>query len=308
MDLSIVIPVYRSAAILPKLLDEISLSVPSGLIFEVILVNDGSPDNSWHVIQQLAENNPNIIGINLRKNAGQHNAIMAGLREASGEVIAMMDDDFQHPPCYLPDFFNAIQKGADVCYSRFRKIKQKYWKVLGSYFNGYVANFLLDKPKDLYLSPYKAISKSIRDVIVNYDGPYPYIDGLILSCTDSISVIDVDHQERSIGKGGYSFRKSLSLWIMMATGFSVKPLRLATLLGFAASFFAFLLIIALIIFKLFLGIQIQGWASLATISLFLGGVQLLALGIMGEYMGRSYLKLNGKPQSIVKETTRRKHG
>lgn len=304
MDLSIVIPVYRSAEIIPRLLDEIFSSVPPGLAFEVILVNDRSPDDSWPVIQRMAEHHSNVIGLNLRKNAGQHNAIMAGLREATGDVVVMMDDDLQHPPRYIPDFINEIKRGSDVCYSRFQKMQQKHWKVLGSRFNGLVANLLLDKPKDLYLSPYKAISKGVRDLIVTYDGPYPYVDGLILLHTDNISVIDVEHQERSIGEGNYSFRKSLSLWVMMATGFSVKPLRMATFMGLIISLFAFALIVGLIIYKLTFDIEIQGWASLATIGLFLGGVQLVALGVIGEYVGRSYLKLNCKPQAIVKETTR----
>lgn len=308
MDLSIVIPVYQSANILPRLLDEIFSSIPVGLKFEVILVNDRSPDDSWLVIKRLAENCSNVIGLNLRKNAGQHNAIMAGLREASGEVVVMMDDDLQHPPRYIPEFLREIHNGSDVCYSRFIKMQQKYWKVFGSRFNGFVANLLLDKPKDLYLSPYKAISKAVRDLVVDYDGPYPYVDGLILLHTDNISTIDVEHQERSIGVGNYSFGKSLSLWVMMATGFSVKPLRLATLMGFVISLIAFMLIIGLFFLKVYSQIEIQGWTSLAIIGLFMGGVQLIALGIAGEYIGRSYLKLNGKPQSIVKETTRRTYG
>ena len=175
---------------------------------------------------------------------------MAGLREATGDVVVMMNNNLQHPPRYIRDFLNEIANGHDVCYSRFQKVQQKKWKVLGSRFNGLVANLLLDKPKDLYLSPYKAISKGLRDLIVDYDGPYAYIDGLILSYTDSISVINVEHQERTMGKSNYSFHKSLSLWVMMATGFSVKPLRLAAFLGFTISFLSFAFIAGLVIFKL----------------------------------------------------------
>jgi glycosyltransferase involved in cell wall biosynthesis len=305
MDLSIVIPVYRSADILPRLLDEIVLAIPNDLSFEVILVNDCSPDNSWSVIQRLAVNCSSVIGLSLRKNVGQHNAIMAGLRESSGDVIVIMDDDLQHSPRYIINFISAIKGGADVCYSRFSKMQQKSWKIIGSKFNGLIANILLDKPRDLYLSPFKAISRDICDLIVCYDGPYPYIDGLILLHTGNITVIDVEHQERAFGEGNYSFRKSLSLWIMMATGFSVKPLRIATLFGFCISIVAFCLILGLFVFKLIFDINIQGWTSLAVISLFMGGVQLVALGIIGEYVGRSYLKLNGKPQVIVKETVRK---
>jgi len=305
MDLSIVIPVYRSADILPRLLDEIVLAISHDLTFEVILVNDCSSDNSWDVIQRMAGNCSNVIGLSLRKNAGQHNAIMAGLRESSGDVIVIMDDDLQHSPRYITNFIRSIKGGADVCYSRFNKMQQKSWKIIGSKFNSLIANLLLDKPRDLYLSSFKAISKDICDLIVCYDGPYPYIDGLILLHTDNIAIIDVEHQERASGEGNYNLRKSLSLWVMMATGFSVKPLRLATLFGFCISIVAFFLILGLFVFKLVFDINIQGWTSLAVIILFMGGVQLVALGIIGEYLGRSYLKLNGKPQAIVKETIRK---
>ncbi|MBV5329273.1 MAG: glycosyltransferase family 2 protein [Chlorobium sp.] len=308
MDLSIVIPVYKSARILPELVDVINRVIPSNVLFELILVNDCSPDDSWKVICDLAEINPNLIGLNLRKNAGQHNAIMAGLREASGSIIVTMDDDFQHNPIYILDFISAIERGADCCYSRFHKMKQKTWKVLGSRFNGLIANFLLDKPRDLYLSSYKAISKEIRDMIIAYNGPYPYVDGLILLHTDNIVVIDIEHQERLIGQGNYSFLKSLALWAMMSTGFSVKPLRLATFLGIGIAFCAFVIALLLIIYKLAFDVNIQGWTSLSTMVLFMGGVQLIFLGVIGEYIGRSYLTVNHNPQVVIKEKTTRNHG
>lgn len=303
--LSIVVPVYRSAEILPQLVEQIYTEMKKTELvdkFELLLVCDASPDNSWQIIRLLANSHSFIKGTLLRRNFGQHNAIMAGLRQCSGDVIVIMDDDLQHSPRYIPNFLAAIKGGADVCYSRFNKMQQKNWKIIGSKFNGLIANLLLDKPRDLYLSSFKAISKDICDLIVCYDGPYPYIDGLILLHTDSISVIDVEHQERVSGEGNYSLRKSLSLWVMMSTGFSVKPLRLATFFGFCISIAAFFLILGLFVFKLIFDIDIQGWTSLAVISLFMGGVQLIALGIIGEYLGRSYLKLNGKPQVIVKET------
>jgi polyisoprenyl-phosphate glycosyltransferase len=304
--LSIVIPVYQSAVILPELVKQIYAEMKKeGLAdsFELLLVCDASPDDSWQIIRTLADSHPFIKGTLLRRNFGQHNATMAGLRQCSGDVIVIMDDDLQHSPRYIQNFLSAIKGGADVCYSRFNKMKQKNWKIIGSKFNGLIANLLLDKPKDLYLSPFKAISKDICDLIVCYDGPYPYVDGLILLHTDSIAIIDVEHQERVSGEGNYSLRKSLSLWIMMATGFSVKPLRMATLFGFCISIVAFFSILGLFVFKLFFDVDIQGWTSLVIISLFMGGVQLIALGIIGEYLGRSYLKLNGKPQVIIKETT-----
>lgn len=304
--LSIVIPVYRSAQILPKLVEEILSEIKKIELqndFELLLICDGSKDDSWQVIKRLAVLNPSIKGTLLRKNYGQHNAIMVGLRQCLGAVTVIMDDDMQHSPKYISKFIQAINDGFDVCYSRFGKVKQKKWKVIGSKFNNFIANFLLDKPKDLYLSPFKAISRNICNLIICYDGPYPYVDGLILLYTDNINVIDIEHQERYCGKSNYSLGKSLSLWIMMATGFSVKPLRMATFFGFYISLAAFIFIVWLLTFKLLFDIEVKGWTSLAVISLFMGGVQLIALGIIGEYMGRSYLKLNGNPQAVIKEIT-----
>ncbi len=303
---SIVIPVYRSAKILPLLIEEIYFEIKKlGLSnqFELLLVCDASPDESWDVIKLLAESHFFIKGFMLRKNYGQHNATMVGLRECAGASIIIMDDDMQHSPKYISNLLVELNGGADVCFTRFGNVRHKQWKKLGSKFNDLVANLLLDKPKDLYLSSFKAISRNICNLIICYDGPYPYIDGLILLHTDSIAVIDVEHQERYSGRSNYCFRKSLSLWIMMATGFSVKPLRMATFFGFFISLSAFFLIIGLLIYKLIFDVDVKGWTSLAVISLFMGGVQLVALGIIGEYIGRGYLKLNGKPQAIIKETS-----
>jgi len=305
--LSIVVPVYRSAEILQQLVVQVKDEIERmGLLgnFELLMVCDASPDNSWEAIKFLSESHSFVKGTLLRRNFGQHNAIMAGLRQCSGDVVVIMDDDLQHSPRYISDFLVAIKSGADVCYCKFDKMQQSKLKVIGSKFNGFIANLLMDKPRDLYLSSFKAISKEICDLIICYEGPYPYIDGLILLHTDSIAVIKIEHQERASGKGNYNLRKSVSLWLMMATGFSVRPLRLASLFGFFISIGAFILIFWLLYYKLIYNIDVQGWTSLAIISLFMGGMQLMALGIVGEYLGRSYLKLNGKPQAIVKEMTR----
>ena len=298
MKTSVVIPVYRSERILPRLVAEIRAALPGDL--EIVLVNDASPDGSWDAIVELARQHPFVVGIDLRKNAGQHNAIMAGLRQARGDVVVMMDDDLQHSPADLPRFVAVIAAGADVCYSRFPEVRQRGWKILGSRFNDWVANILLKKPKGLYLSPFKAISGEIREMVAEYDGPYVYVDGIILGLTDRISVIEVEHHARADGRGGYGLVKSIRLWTMMATGFSVTPLRFATLAGFVVSVGSFLLAAALVAYRLAFDVPVEGWTSLAVITLFLGGVQLLSLGIVGEYVGRSYLRINGKRQFVVR--------
>jgi polyisoprenyl-phosphate glycosyltransferase len=299
MELSIVIPVYNSFSILDELVNQIDQSLE--LSFELILVNDCSSDNSWAKISQLSDEFKFIKGINLRKNSSQHNALMAGLNYSKGRVVVMMDDDLQHDPRYINKLYNKIQDGYDVCYTKFPFKKHSLWKKLGSQFNGFLANLLLDKPKELYLSPFKAISREIKEDMIKYDGPYPYIDGLILAATNSITVIEVEHKDRFFGDGNYTFRSSMSLWLKMVTSFSLQPLRISTYLGFIISFFSFILGGYFIIQKIFSDSSPDGWTSLMVMILFFGGIQLLSIGIIGEYIGRTHLKLNQKAQYIIKE-------
>lgn len=305
MNLSVVIPVYNSENILEELVLQISRNTAFAVSFELVFVNDHSHDGSWEKIAELFKKYNFIKGINLRKNAGQHNAIMAGLNHACGDVIIIMDDDLQHSPEYLEKMYMQVRNGNDVCYAKFKNRKHASWKIIGSKFNDLVANILLDKPKDLYLSSFKAISKEIRDEIIRYKGTYPYIDGLILSLTDNISTINVKHFERYTGKGNYSLGRSLSLWLKMVTGFSVLPLRLATLLGLGFSLISFLFGSFYFFFKIFAGGLPRGWTTLIVVIFFLGGIQLLSIGIIGEYVGRSYLRLNDKRQFIVGEVLKR---
>lgn len=301
MQLSIVIPVYKSFSILDELAKQIQDATGFVETFELILVNDCSPDKSWEKICLLTEKYTFIKGINLRKNSSQHNAIMAGLNHASGDIIIMMDDDLQHSPKHIQSLYEEIRKGSDVCYTKFAEKKHKLWKRLGSRFNDSVANLLLKKPRDLYLSSFKAISKAILPEIIAYDGPYPYVDGLILAVTQSISVIEIEHHERFDGSGNYNLISSLSLWLKMATSFSVIPLRMATYMGISISLISFLLGIYYILLSMFSNDFPPGWTTLIVVMLFLGGIQLISIGIIGEYVGRSYLKLNKKYQFVVKE-------
>lgn len=301
MDISIVIPVYNSEKILNQLVDTINENVDFVENFELILVNDCSPDNSWKIIEGLHKKHSFVKAINLRKNSSQHNAIMAGLNYAVGDVIILMDDDLQHDPKYIEVLYKSIKGGFDVCYTKFPNKKHKVWKRLGSKFNDYIANILLKKPKNLYLSSFKAISKDIVSEIIEYDGPYPYVDGLILSKTNSIVVVEVEHKQRFEGDGNYTFFSSLSLWLKMATSFSIFPLRMATYAGFIVSILSFVLGIYYILLKFIYDIAPEGWTSIIVVVLFLGGVQLLSIGILGEYIGRSYLNINKKSQFVIKE-------
>lgn len=299
MHLSIVIPVFNSEKILPELVKQIQAHTAFADSMELILVNDRSKDNSWSVIKELCKVHSFIIGINLRKNTGQHNAIMAGLNHTSGDVIVMMDDDLQHSPVFIHDLYKEIITGNDVCYTKFPKTHQVWWKVLGSRLNDKAASVLLRKPKNLYLSPFKAISKSIRDEIVKYNGPFTYIDGLILRTTDNITSLEVPHFDRYEGKGNYSFVRSLVLWLKMSTGFSLLPLRLATFFGIGFSIITFILAIYYFLLWLVTPALPQGWTTLILVVLFLGGIQLFTIGIIGEYIGRTYLNINRQPQFLI---------
>lgn len=304
IDLSVVIPVYRSARILTDLAERLEtvLRTVYGDAFEVILVNDCSPDASWEVIQRLCRSRPWLKGINLRKNAGQHNAIMTGLRRASGRYIVMMDDDLQHSPTDIPLLTAQLDNGFDVCYTRFRSKRHALWKRLGSRFNDLVASQLLAKPKGLYLSPFKAMVRGICDEVVRFTGPHVYLDGLILSATNRIESIAIEHHTRPDGQSGYSLRKSISLWLKMATNFSIAPLRMASLLGLIFSGFGFVAAIAFIIQRFTINAMPVGWSSIIVSVLILGGIQLLALGIIGEYVGRVLLHVNGRPQAVVESS------
>jgi undecaprenyl-phosphate 4-deoxy-4-formamido-L-arabinose transferase len=271
--------------------------------FELVLVCDASPDDSWRAIVALAREHPFVRGVCLRRNAGQHNATMAGLARARGRRIVVMDDDLQHPPEAIPQLIAELERGYDVCYTRYRNRQHVLWKKLGSWINDVAATRLLGKPKGLYLSSFKAMDASVAREIVKYDGPFAYVDGLILDVTRHIASVDIDHRARESGEGNYNLRRSISLWLKMATSFSVVPLRLMALGGAA------LAVLSIVIMMYIIGIKLAdpavpaGWTSLIATILFVGGVQMIGLGLIGEYLGRAYLKLNGKPQYVVRCTT-----
>jgi len=298
IQVSIVIPVYNSENCLDVLASNLTNILEDlGKAYEVILINDGSLDNSWEKISTLSKDYGKLKGINLRKNFGQDSAIMAGLNYSSGESIIIMDDDFQHDPAAIPSLLGALEKGHDVCYARFNSKKQSWFKNFGSWFNDKVANVILKKPKEIYLSPYKAIKREVVDEIIKYDGPYPYVDGLLFRITYNITQVTIEHHQ---GYGNYNLTKSIRVWSRLATNFSVIPLRIATVLGFISSGIGFILALYFIYRKL-TGSPPVGWASLIVVVLFVGGIQLVTTGIIGEYIGRLFLHHSKEPQFVVSE-------
>lgn len=305
-DLSVVIPVYRSEDCLEPVVAAIAEALtPTGRDYEVVLVNDFSPDNSWAVIESICARNANVIGVDLRRNFGQDNAIITGLRLARGRYAAVMDDDLQHHPADLPLLLAKVEEGFDVVYAEFRAKRQKRWKNLGSWFNGKFAEWVINKPRDVYLSPYKIIRGEVAAMICGYDGPDPYIDGLLFQVTARITQIPVDHHPRYAGRSTYTFWKSLRVWARLAVSFSAKPLRLVTWFGLLFAVFGLMVAVAVVVYRLRwpedFSKETAGWASLMVALLVISGIQLIFFGVLGEYTGRTFLNVNRKPQSAIRE-------
>jgi glycosyltransferase involved in cell wall biosynthesis len=303
-ELSVVIPVYRSADCLPELAERIARACQSmSKTYELILVDDASPDDTARVIEQLGAKDPAIVGLFLRKNFGQDNAIMAGLNTARGDAVVIMDDDLQHDPADMPALVAKLAEGHDVVYAKYAKTHQAYWKNVGSWFNGRVAEIVLDKPPDIYLSPYKIITLDVATEIIRYRGPYPYVDGLLFRTTSRMAQINVQHHPRFKGKGSYTLWRSISVWLRLCTNFSVVPLRIATFTGCLSAGLGLALALAFLIYRLCnptVGHAAEGWASIILSVLVLGGIQLLTIGMLGEYVGQMHLNINSRPQYVVR--------
>ena len=303
--ISIVVPVYRSQECVKALVSRVDEYL-NDVDYELILVNDCSPDNSWEEIKKASQSNRRIIAINLRKNYGQDNAIMAGFSNASGDCIVVMDDDLQHDPGDISMLVSELEKGDfDVCFAKFPKKRQKLWKNFGSWFNGKMAEIVLNKPKHIYLSPFKVIRKEVVDEILKYNGPYPYIDGILFLTTHNVTQCEVKHETRLAGEGNYTLWRSIAVWLKLMTNFSVLPLRIATFMGLGTSALGFLLAIFYFGRYFVIGESVEGWTSLMVVNLIILGMILLALGAIGEYVGRSFIKLNRRPQYCIKEIQRK---
>ncbi len=300
-ELSVVVPVYRGAATIGDLVRALSdLQAHGGL--EIILVNDGSPDNSAKICRALLScATVPITYIEHARNFGEHNAVLTGLRHARGKYIITMDDDLQNPPDEVIRLYDHARSGNwDVVYTRSSVKQHAVWRKLGSRFASKIADWVLDKPKGLYLSSFRCMSELVARAVTRYDGPYPFVDGLIMQVTNRIDSVEVRHLPRAAGHSGYSVKRLIRLWLNLATSFSLAPLRLAVFLGIAMAFLGGLGAIATIFEALTSHRLPSGWASIMTVILLLAGVQSIILGVLGEYVGRTFLSANGKPQATIR--------
>ena len=301
VEVSVVVPVYNSEACLEELARQVGDALRDRT-YELVLVDDQSADASWRAIKGLCARDKRIIGVRIRKNAGQDSAILCGLRRTHGRHVAIMDDDLQHSPYDIPVLLEQCEAHEwDVCYARFATKKQAWWKNAGSWANDKLADWVIEKPRDLYLSPFKVVKKEIVDEVVKYTGAFPYVDGLILNITHTVGQKEVEHRERFCGESHYNVRKSVLVFLRVATGFSILPLRFASCLGIACSVCGFALALFYLLQHIFWDRRVEGWATLVILQLVIGGLLLFSVGVVGEYLGRLYLNSNGKPQATVKE-------
>ena len=308
--LSVVVPVYLGAETVGELVAALrALEIDGGL--EIVLVVDGSPDNSLDVCKQLvALPGAPITLLSLSRNFGEHNAVMAGLARARGAFAITMDDDLQNPPAEVGRLFeHARDGGYDAVYTYYAEKKHAPWRNLGSRFTNWCADRLLDKPAGLYLSSFRCLSAFVRErVVASYEGPFPYIDGLVFQVTQNVGRLQVHHLPRNEGASNYTMRRLIRLWLAMFLNFSVMPLRLATLAGLAFGALGAVGAVITTVEAIVSDKPPQGWASMMVAVLVLAGVQLVVIGMIGEYLGRMFLAVNRKPQYLVREVFRRGPG
>ncbi|MCD8334026.1 MAG: glycosyltransferase [Clostridiales bacterium] len=303
--ISFVIPCYASEGSVALVMDEIRSVVAQRpeYDYEIVAVNDCSPDNVLSVLRQQAAQDRRVKVIDLAKNGGRHNALMCGCHYTTGDYVAFIDDDLQCPTDRFWDLLAPLESGDyDVSIAKYPKKTQSGLKNFGSKVNDTVANWLLGKDKDLKFSNYSVMRRFVKDEVIRYTNPYPYLSGLMLRATSRVTNVVMEERERTIGVGHYNFKKSFALWMNSFTAFSVKPLRLATTLGVICAFVGVITGIYTVIHKFLVPTVAVGYSSLMAAMLFLGGMIMFLLGLIGEYTGRIYISLNNSPQYVVRET------
>jgi glycosyltransferase involved in cell wall biosynthesis len=302
LELSLVIPVYNGSRTVVAVVEKIH-AVFARQSFEVVLVNDGSQDDSERVCAELSDRFPGtVVFVHLSRNFGEHNAVLCGLCHSRGAFVAVLDDDGQNPPEEVFRMLQEIKRwDCDVMYGHYIEKKHSWFRNLGSRFNDQMATLMLQKPPELYLSSFKVMNRFVVDEITHYRGAFPYIDGLIYRTTRNIRQMPVEHRANTLVTSRYTLNKLVRLWLNMFLNFSIAPLRMSVWMGFFASAFSMLMIICVWVDKIWItkNLTMGIPTVLGCVGLF-SGVQLMILGIIGEYLGRLYLDSTGTPQSIVR--------
>jgi glycosyltransferase involved in cell wall biosynthesis len=298
---SLIIPIYRSEESIDKLvtrLETLYVQEP----WQVVFVDDGSPDRSHERLQRRLKDSPlTATLIRHTRNFGEHHAVLTGYRHAEGEYFINIDDDLQNPPEEaLRLLEHARTHEFDVVYGDYIEKKHNIFRNLGSAFANLTARALLDLPDSYYLSSFRCVSSLIGEKISLINSPYVYIDGLLSQATNRIGSLNVKHTEREDGSSGYNIRRLVRLWLVILTSFSLMPLRIASLVGVLAAMIGSFSLIYLLASSLFGRVEVAGWLSVISAILFFGGIQCLLLGLLGEYVGRIYLTVYGKPQAHVR--------
>ena len=305
-ELSLVIPVYNGSRTIGPLVEQ-TAKIFGATSFEIVLVNDGSADDSEAVCAQLAEKFPqSVTFVHLSRNFGEHSAVLAGFTQARGRYVAVLDDDGQNPPEEVIRMLDELKrKNYDVVYGHYIEKKHSWFRNLGSRFNDRIATLMLHKPKDLYLSSFKVMNRFLVNEIIKYRGPYPYTDGLIYRVTRNIGQIPVEHRVSQSGQSRYTLRRLVRLWLNMFLNFSIQPLRISVYVGLLASCLSIVALVAILIDKLWITKNVTvGIPTVLGSVVFFAGIQLMILGLVGEYLGRLYLDHTGTPQYVVRYVRR----
>lgn len=304
MKYSFVIPCYRSEHTICIVVDDLKEVIRKEHIddYEIILVNDHSPDNVWGVIKKLSVDNMNVMGINLARNFGQHAALLAGYAMTTGDYVVSLDDDGQTPIDELHKLILEMEKENDVVYAYYNDIKQSGFRKFGTWVATKMSQILLGAPKDFKGSSFYVAKRFVIDEMTKYENTYPYLLGLVLRVTRNIGYVPTNYHTRLEGRSGYNFKSLFSLWLNGYTAFSVKPLEIAIWCGVIMALCGFIGAIVIIINKLTNPLVMVGWSSMISLMSIIGGMVLLVLGLIGEYIGRIYICINNAPQYVIKDT------
>lgn len=305
--ISVVVPVYYSEKNLPELVERLgNVLTRIAAQYEILLVNDGSADGSWAVIEELAREKPAVHGIDLMRNFGQHNALLAGIRAARYEICVTIDDDLQHDPALIPVLLAKLEEGYDVVYGAPLAEKHGLWRDMASVITKATLATVMNATSARHVSAFRVFYTRLRDAFTQYTGPAVSIDVLLTWGTSSFGYVEVKHDKRAYGESHYTFRKLVAHAFNLITGFSTIPLRFATGLGFVFIIFGIGITLYVLIRYLVQGGAVPGFSFLASTIAIFSGVQLFALGIMGEYLARMHFRLMDKPTYVVKKTTEKK--